>query len=98
MVSLCHSLEAAHTVDRWASSDPDPIFIAQSNCSRRLREAIMFSTCGSFAANKIEIHDPRDFDDPRKKTMNTKYVKRYIDGWTEGGTPSMWRSRNWRKH
>ena len=94
MISLCHSLEEAHGSERWAPSEP--VFLSKANCSKKLREAIMFSTCGSYVANSIQIVEPEKVEDHRR-TRKDKYVDKYIDSWTVNGTPTMWLSKKWRK-
>ena len=99
MISLCHALEKANEEERWASSDVDPVYLAQNNFSRKMREAIMFSTCGSWEANRIRVETDRDIDqNVLRRTRQPSYVEKYIDGWTAQGTPVMWRNKLWRKH
>jgi hypothetical protein len=96
MISLVHSLELAHSTERWNPSEPPSL--SRQNCSKKLREAIMFSTCGSYEANRITVSDPSDsYPDISKRTGASTYVDRYVDGWTIYGTPTMWLSKNWRK-
>ena len=94
MISLVHSLEGAYDTNRWAPSDPPQL--SKANCSKKLREAIMFSTCGSYAANKVEIEVPETVA-ARDRNKKLGYVDRYVDGWTKSGTPTMWLSSKWRK-
>eukprot|EP00672_Neobodo_designis_P019754 CAMPEP_0174846364 /NCGR_PEP_ID=MMETSP1114-20130205/12264_1 /TAXON_ID=312471 /ORGANISM="Neobodo designis, Strain CCAP 1951/1" /LENGTH=133 /DNA_ID=CAMNT_0016080627 /DNA_START=105 /DNA_END=502 /DNA_ORIENTATION=- len=97
-IALCHSLEAAHR--RAAPSLDDRLRLSRSNYSRKMREAILFSCCGSWEADRITIPEresQRDADH-QSRTRSAAYVDRFIDGWTIGGVPELWFSPHWKKH
>ena len=99
-IALCHSLEAAHR--RAAPSVDDRLQLSRSNYSRKMREAIIFSCCGSWEADRIAIpvaaeEAARDAN-ASSKTRSAAYVDRFIDGWTPGGVPELWYSPHWKKH
>jgi hypothetical protein len=98
-VSICRGLEAAYA--RAKPPVDDRLLLSNSNYSRKLREAIMFTSCGSYTASRIEIPVKQNHgaDAARRKfTRSNAYIDRFVDGWTVDGVPSLWFANSWRKH
>jgi hypothetical protein len=102
-VALLHELSRKHGQSAaWASAGVgnNPALLTASaglNYSRKMREAIMFSTCGSHAANSIDVPRRSFADEATRRMKDPHYVDRYLDGWTNRGTPHQWRGQQWRK-
>ena len=103
-ISLVRSLELAHNSD--ASWQPPQAAAATNTTHRRphthttmpttkysraLRQAIMFSTCGSYAANQVVMPPPPEdpFKPVRVRTLRRSYVDQFVDEWTVEGIPHM---------
>jgi len=107
-VALCHSLRKAHAESQWrgggigreksAAKGSRGAVPMSTNYSRKLREAIMFSSCGSHEANRIPVPEPPEIPGKQRKlNLGNAYVDRYIDEWTEGGAPHMWETKRWQR-
>lgn len=99
-IALCHSLEAAHR--RATPTVDERLQLTRTNYSRKLREAIVFSCCGSWEADRVTIPERREtalaaHQHKAPDTRSATYVDRFIDGWTSSGVPELWYSPLWGK-
>lgn len=98
-VSLCRSLEEAHSRATLGRGGAPPL--SRSNYSKKLREAIIFTSCGSYEADRVPVPvslEGEFYDMQKRRTQTTAYVDKFVDGWTIDGVPEFWYSRLWAKH
>ena len=83
--ALVHSLQVAHASNRWNSSDPDPALLRLGQSPQK-QESIAFNSCGSYAANKVDVRKLQRSDAP-SGSRSTEYVDKYLGTLDVDGTP-----------